>query len=347
MDLFFIEYRDPIFGVIVLCSIVFCIAFSSYLWGIFSTRDRAKRLKRFIDKFSASTSLSPKHKQMLLDFDLDTPTLSLLANAFVKSGDFDKAISVYLIALDKAKDAQSREFILTELSSVYFKAGFLERSAEVCTQALRLRARNLSALGLYVVICERLRRFDDALDALEALQELGADERMAKAYIKAQIILSDKSLSLDERIAKAMECCKDFSLLGRMCMQAYFSQNKSLKGFKGFPELSSVIDIVFYQNETINLINPQYEALLYARGDLTQLTAQASKELEASFELRALASLRRCGFERASLSFGYVCKSCKSSLPMHFYRCPTCNKLASVEILPHLTEIDGENSMAF
>lgn len=78
---------------------------------------------------------------MLSSFDVDTQTLGLLANAFVKSGDFDKAISVYLIALDKASNQAEKEWALTELGSAYFRAGFLLRAAEVFTEALSFRAR--------------------------------------------------------------------------------------------------------------------------------------------------------------------------------------------------------------
>ena len=52
-------------------------------------------------------------------------------------------------------------------------------------------------------------------------------------------------------------------------------------------------------------------------------------------------------FDAAGLSFNYVCKNCKNSFPMHFYRCPVCHELGSVKILSHITEKASEDSNTF
>lgn len=305
------------------------------------------RLERFINKFNSSTSLSDKHKQMLSSFEIDAASLGLLANAFVKSGDFDKAIGVYLIALNKAADQNEREWVLTELGSAYFRAGFLVRAADVFKEALRLRARNLTALRLFVVVLERLRRFDEALEALGALEELGSDVRQARAYIKALMILNDKDKSLSERINTAKSLCGEFKLLDRMCMQAYKQENGTLSGFSSFARLPDVLDIIFYENEPLNLNDSEYAALFYAKAKIEPNEAILKALDKMSFEIRSLALLNQNKANRASLSFGYVCHSCKSNLPMHFYRCPVCHELNSCLITSHLTEKSDENSMPF
>ncbi|MCD8543520.1 MAG: hypothetical protein LRY52_01260 [Sulfurospirillum cavolei] len=45
MDNFFIAYRDPLFGVIILCAIVFVISFANYWWGVLKQRRETKHRK--------------------------------------------------------------------------------------------------------------------------------------------------------------------------------------------------------------------------------------------------------------------------------------------------------------
>jgi len=52
---------------------------------------------------------------MLKSPEVDIPSLSMLGQTFAKNGDFEKSIGVYLIALEKVKDKNEKEFILNEL----------------------------------------------------------------------------------------------------------------------------------------------------------------------------------------------------------------------------------------
>lgn len=132
-------------------------------------------------------------------------------------------------------------------------------------------------------------------------------------------------------------------------MQAYMSENGSLAGYAfEFAPLKDVLDIVYFQSDGVNLKDPEYAALFYAKSELDTPELSAKNALSAmSFELRSLSALRKAKLSYATLSFGYVCASCKASLPMHFYRCPVCHELKSCKILPHLTEKSDENSMPF
>ncbi|MFP4333633.1 MAG: tetratricopeptide repeat protein, partial [Campylobacterales bacterium] len=51
MDGFFIEYRDPLFGIILFFTIVFIISLSSILWRMYSTRKNEKNLRKFVKRF--------------------------------------------------------------------------------------------------------------------------------------------------------------------------------------------------------------------------------------------------------------------------------------------------------
>lgn len=342
MDIFFIGHRDPIFGLIVLFGIIFMVAFLSYTWGLFRIKDEKRRIEKFIKKFDNLNAISKEHTELLKNLNIDTPTLGILGATFVKSGDFEKAISVFLIALSKAKNSYEKEFILTELGSTYFKAGFLQKSTDIFLKAVELSPRNAVALRFLTMIDEKLKRFDDALNTLNSLEELGSDIKSQKAYIKANIIINDKALSIEEKTIQILELSKEFELLKRMCIELWIKNAVSLENFKDFPPLHSVIDIIYHQqHKAINLKDSQYKALFYAKGAINEPC-----DID-SFELNVIKNLKASGFDKAELNFNYVCNSCKNSFPMHFYRCPMCFSLGSVKITTTITEKADENNMPF
>ncbi|EAL4098630.1 hypothetical protein K5I93_001810, partial [Campylobacter jejuni] len=157
MDFFFVEYRDPLVGLIILTILVFVVAVANYIWKIFASKDEEQKLEKFIKKFEMDNA----HKELLRNSSLSFGNLSFLAEIFTKSGEFEKATQIYLIALEKCKDKQEREFIFLSLAKVYFKAGFLERAKEVLLQALKLRPRNIQALKLLKIVYLKLRSYKE------------------------------------------------------------------------------------------------------------------------------------------------------------------------------------------
>ena len=341
MDIFFIEHRDPIFSLIVLFAIVFMVAALSYAWGVFSRKDEKRRIEKFIKNFDTKSSLSDEHKQMLANPEIDAQSLSVLAQTFCKNGDFEKAINIYLIALAKVKSKSEKEFILNELGETYFKAGFLKRASDVFLQSLRLSPRNQVALRYLTMIDEKLKNYKEALYALNSLEELGTDVRAQKAYLHALAAISDKSLNLKDKTDKILTLARDFPLAKRMAMALWISGGEALENFKDFAPLEDVIDLIYNQQTPVNLGDPSYRELFYAKG------ANVEPCEIKGFELGVLSALNKANFTRAQLSFNYVCKSCKNSFFMHFYRCPVCHELSSVKILPHVTERSDETSIPF
>lgn len=64
------------------------------------------------------------HKDLLRNEGLSFGNLSFLAEIFTKSGEFEKATQIYLIALEKSKDKQEREFIFLHWQKYILKQGF-------------------------------------------------------------------------------------------------------------------------------------------------------------------------------------------------------------------------------
>ena len=108
MDFFFVEYRDPIVGLIFLTLLILVVALANYAWRIFANKDEEQKLEKFIKKFELENS----HKNLLRSETLSFSNLSFLAEIFTKSGEFEKATQIYLIALEKIKTNKKRYFWL-------------------------------------------------------------------------------------------------------------------------------------------------------------------------------------------------------------------------------------------
>ncbi|EFP0986121.1 hypothetical protein HPX14_001820, partial [Campylobacter jejuni] len=61
MDFFFVEYRDPLVGLIILTILVFIVAVANYIWKIFANKDEEQKLEKFIKKFEMDNA----HKELL------------------------------------------------------------------------------------------------------------------------------------------------------------------------------------------------------------------------------------------------------------------------------------------
>ncbi len=203
MDFFFVEYRDPMFGLLVLVALVLVVALLHYAWRTLSSKSQKKGLEGFIKKFD----IADEHKDLLRTSSLSLENLHFLAGIFTKSGEFEKAIQIYLIALEKIKDKGEQEAIFYDLAEVYFRAGFLQRSVEVLLNALNLRPRNEKALKLLKIVYLRLKRYDEVLQSLDALFELGCEVGKEREFINVVALkngaqsgaLGEKNLSVDDK----------------------------------------------------------------------------------------------------------------------------------------------------
>ena len=203
MDFFFVEYRDPMFGLVVLVALVLVVAVLHYAWRTLSSKSQKKGLEGFIKKFD----IADEHKDLLRASSLSLENLHFLAGIFTKSGEFEKAIQIYLIALEKIKDKGEQEAIFYDLAEIYFRAGFLQRSVEVLLNALNLRPRNEKALKLLKIVYLRLKRYDEVLQSLDALFELGCEVSKEREFINVIALkngaqsgaLGEKNLSIDDK----------------------------------------------------------------------------------------------------------------------------------------------------
>lgn len=310
MDFFFVEYRDPILGLVVLTALIFVVAMGHYFWRIFATKNQEKGLEGFIKKFE----IQDEHKDLLRASSLSLENLHFLANIFTKSGEFEKAIQIYLIALEKIKDKNEQELIFYDLAEVYFKAGFLQRSVEVLLNVLNLRPRNEKALKLLKIVYLRLKKYDEVLQTLECLFELGFDISVEKAF--TQVLRARNSAKLSETQRNLIQ--------NNEFVKRFLVEN----GIEVHADFALVIDLLYKNKKAVFLDDRAYFELFCAMN----LTPKKKDYIFENPKLQMLYILNKSGF-KAKLSFSYVCMHCKNQMPLFFYHCPICYEFGGCKIL--------------
>ncbi|WP_086239037.1 tetratricopeptide repeat protein [Campylobacter devanensis] len=335
MDFFFIEYRDPIFGLIVLFSVLLLVAIFSYFWGVFSLKDQKNSIDKFVNKFQSQSNLDQKYQDMLIRLDIDSGSLNALAGIFARSGEFNKAIAIYLIALQKAITKSQKELIFLNLGKAYLKAGFMQRSIEVFLEAIKISPKNIDALSHLGLGFEKLRLHDKSLEVLDALQEQGVDVAQEIAYTKA-LKLKNSQMEFEQKVAKMAKFANDFKLVSRMILELFIINGKDVNLINIKLDLAHCLDILYLNDGVLD--GDEYKELYSAKGlNNAQIT---------DFNLNLL-KVARDNNLNATLSFNYICKECKGSYPLFFYRCNHCARLGSCAIIPNVIKESDENSISF
>lgn len=349
MDFFFVEYRDPMFGLLVLVALVLVVAVLHYAWRTLSSKSQKKGLEGFIKKFD----IADEHKDLLRASSLSLENLHFLAGIFTKSGEFEKAIQIYLIALEKIKDKGEQEAIFYDLAEVYFRAGFLQRSVEVLLNALNLRPRNEKALKLLKIVYLRLKRYDEVLQSLDALFELGCEVSKEREFINVIALkngaqsgaLGEKNLSVDDKRSQNLALksensvnlnSKDLNSTSKNSAQSpkNYENNELVKRFllengaEIHAEFELVIDLLYKGKRAIFLDDNAYFELFCAM----KLAPKRQNYAFTNPKLKMLEILNDNDF-KARLSFSYVCTHCKNQMPLFFYHCPICYEFGGCKIL--------------
>ncbi|AJC88381.1 hypothetical protein CINS5915_05205 [Campylobacter insulaenigrae] len=314
MDFFFVEYRDPLFGLIVLTILVFTIASSHYIWCFFANKDQKNKLDRFVKKFEINST----HQELLKNANLSIENLNFLAEIFTKSGEFEKAVGIYLIALQKTNEANQKEYIFFSLAKVYLKAGFLERSVESLLNALKIRSRNKESLKLLKIVYLKLKQYDKVLEVLECLFELGENIYQEKALIKA-LKIQASSKNKEEKIRNILALSKDNESVLRLC----FSYDKD--SMDNMPKFENIIDLLENFDESFNIKDSKYHEFFYAKNIETS-------PIKLSNEKFKILKILNDNGVRAKLSFTYICDNCKNQSPLFFYHCPVCYEFNTCKI---------------
>jgi len=328
MDMFYIGFRDPLFSIIIFFTIIFLITFFSYWWGRYRRKENSTHLDRFLEQFRALPSEN-ELKVLISSGELSQKSWMLLAASYSKNGDYEKSIEIYNELL-KVSEKENLFEIMFILGKTYFKAGFLERSRQIFLEILKYNPRTPQALHYLLLVYEYMRDYQAAIDVLEPLDELGEDILLDKTYLTALTLLQNVKFSEEEKAQKLLNLYKENHKLAYMIFEFLFRVNPQIAWENLHLEDAELLTEVLWRldSKDLNLdiiAKSKYLQELYsARGDVTLVTESAIFELDVLIGLQGRAN--------ATLSFEYVCKSCKATNPFGFTRCSACHAIDSAMV---------------
>ncbi len=347
MDFLPFDYRDPLYGSILLVAIIFIISFTSYWWGILKSKEEETSVNKFMKKFNQYSGFN-EYKEIIQRKDLPTESAILMALTFEKSGEYEKTIEIYSAILKSINEPKKRKDILTLLGKTYYKAGFLQKSREVLLASLKIFPRNEEALTYLIVIYENLREYNKAIDVLNTLEELGSEIKERKLYFETLCIIHNKSFKDEKKVRKLVSLGVDKKIVQRKLFE-FLKLNKLpldsdiLKDF----DFRNLIDLVWDTR-----MDKFSEDLIEKNSLLREIFSAKGESYDATssniFELNVLIKLHLLKDTSADMGFRYTCYECKSVFPLYFYRCPKCQNISSAKVDIILTgKSHEENSLIY
>ncbi|HHD72750.1 MAG TPA: hypothetical protein ENL02_02380, partial [Epsilonproteobacteria bacterium] len=129
MDSILPSYRDPLFSILLIITLSLIVAVLTYAWGLYRQQQEKSTLRKFLEKFeSAECALDTT--TMPFDKAIYKP-LALLAKAFENSGEYHKAINIYLYLIRHTSNPIDKGDLMERLGQTYLHAGFLERARAI------------------------------------------------------------------------------------------------------------------------------------------------------------------------------------------------------------------------
>ncbi|MEA1955361.1 MAG: tetratricopeptide repeat protein [Campylobacterota bacterium] len=328
MNTFFLEYRDPLFSVIIFFVFIFLITFVSYWWGRYKANADDKNLGDFLKQFH-STPSSNELKALIGRGELSEKSWLLLANSYSNNGEYEKSIEIYSAILKLENKTNTKE-ILFLLGTTYFKAGFLQRAKDIFLEILRNEPRTVQALEYLLLVYEQMRDYESAIDVLVPLEELDQEVFTQKAYLDTMSILNDFKLLPTDKVDELISIYNKTNKNTHLIFEYLFKIDPK-KAWKNLDNSKSelLIDILWLVDTKdldldIIMKNDCLKELYTARGDLN-----LAKKSEI-FEFDILINLQ--GKSNASLSFEYICDNCKQISPFAFSRCPKCHTVDNSKV---------------
>jgi tetratricopeptide (TPR) repeat protein len=341
-----LEYRDPLFGVIVLIAVIFTIGVFSHFWGLFQTKKSYKQLDDFLGTFSLIKN-SPNELDYLLNTpNIPTSVLLELAHSYEHIGDYANAMIIYQYVLLSKISKEIENDVLLKMAINYFYAGFLERSEKTLLQILRKNPRTAKALKYLLLIYEKMHNYRRAVETLEPLNILNNDTQLDYDYLKVLSILNQK-ISIDDKKDLLLNFYNTKPYLKRIILEFFFV-NYPLYVQKMIIDvpLENIVDLLW----TLPKDKIDYEIvdkhlylqeLFTARGILNKI------DHSDIFEFNILIKLQNRNECMVNLEFEYLCKSCKQIFPVSFHRCHNCLEIDTQICQINLVKENDETYYSF
>ena len=342
-----LDFRDPLVGIVTIFIFIFIISFLTYSFGLYKEKKLRFEYRKLLKRFELGTLKEEDYIHLYSTYNLPFDSIILLASSFLHKGQYNKAISVYLVLLEHVDEKVKKEELLELLGTAYFKSGLLQRSKDIYLKILKFSPRNTIALKRLLLVFQALKDFKKAEEVLDALDEL--DEHMIKEriYIKVLTIINDPLLSFE---TKSLQLYNNFRInktLERIVVEYLIMFNKQLfwKNIEEF-NIEKIIDLLWYLDfDDIDFDqvakNHILQEIYTAKGYINN--AKESK----LFELDILIAIKNSPSKvKADLNFEFICNSCKKTHPIYDSRCPHCHNILTFSVEAKLAKsVSGMKSL--
>ena len=301
------NYKDPLFSVIIFFLIILIAIVLALVLGKIKEILKQKEIEKLMQNFE------------YFNEDLNNPlnALLLLAKAYEKEGNYEKAIEIFLLV---QKDYPSNKNLLN-IAKCYFKAGFLQKAEHIVEKILKTNPRNKEALKLLILIDEKFNNLKEIIDIIEIFDELEVSLPKEKANAMIKLFLQNgcNIEEFCEGVKDFEDIYKKYPFVKREYLSYLFGVN--IKKAYEMVDVYEYLDLFWYRNDIPD--NKKFCNILAAK----KLTNCKKK---APFEIEVLKNLNN---NIAELEFEYVCENCKKTFPLYSTRCPKCGELFTQKLL--------------
>ena len=339
MNGLFIEYRDPLFGIFAIFTLIFLASFLTYAYGIYIEKKSRKEYRKLLKKFELGDLKEDDYIHLYTTYNLPFDSIILLASSFLHKGDYNKAISVYLALLEHVKDPTKKEELLELLGNTYYKGGFLQRSKDIYLKILKFSPYNTTALQYLLIIYEKLKDYSMQSDVINSLKELNIPIDKEEIYVKTLQLIDNSTISFEDKSIKLLDIYKTNPIIERLLIDFLLKYNKKVfwDNIDRF-NLILVIDLLWYLD-----FNDLDFSIIQENNLLTQIYSAKGyiKDATASdiFELAVLISTNNSTIPvNIDLNFDFICSKCKKLHPIYESRCPHCNSILTLKVKSKLTK---------
>jgi tetratricopeptide (TPR) repeat protein len=335
------SYRDPLFSILLIILLALIISIATYGWNLYKQQKEQGKLLNFLDKFDSS-ECALDTAQMPFEPHLFKP-LTLLAKAFENTGEYHKAVNLYLYLIKHADNETLKTELMERLGTTYLHAGFLERARTIYVEILRKRPRNPKVLYELGIVYEMMQRFDKAREVLEPLEALGEDTHGLASHLDFLDIVYNTQLSSEEKLERLKTLLARTPVLYREIIAKMFRLDTATAWrHVDCERLSEIIDILWYlPNSQLDLdiiaSDKRLAALYFAKGYGRKAETQSG-----IFSIDVIAHARANGYADAGLEFSYLCTKCKHAFPVSFTRCPNCMALHTLKVEENIAKITAK-----
>ncbi len=333
------DYRDPIFGIIAIFVLIFLASFFTYSFNIYNERKSRKEYKKLLKKFELNDLEEEDYISLYKTYNIPFDSIILIASIFLKKGDINKAINVYLSLLEHVKEQTKKEELLELLGKTYFKSGFLQRSKDIYLKIVKFNPHNTEALKALLVIYEKLKNYPKCFEVLGSLDELDVDVEDEYLYINTISIIEDPLLSFENKAKKLLVQLEGNNSIQRMVLEFLlrFDREYFWKNINSF-ELKTIIDLLWYlPKDSLDIQKiKKHKFLSQLYSAKNYINTSDSSEI---FELDVLIATNNYKHKIAiDLNFNFICNICKNTHPIYTTRCPHCNSILSFDVKQSLAK---------